>query len=155
MTRFRMSWPGRAGPGWASQAFGLRGPPELRKGASKCMVFHWFYKLLRLGVHRMRKAALDNAFPTILEFFFAFWAKIHPFDLGFIWFCERIFRRFKKWFSRWFYKVLTFGKCVAKCCSSECFSMILEAFSHFAQNFIHLTLVFIRFCERNFRRFKK
>ena len=99
---------------------------------SKCMVFHWFYKVLRFGGHTMQKASLDNAFSMFLELFFAFWLKMSQESICFIRYFDRFFGHVEKLIFYWFYKV--FGvreNATQKPSLGNAFSMILEPFSAF------------------------
>ena len=96
------------------------------------MVFHWFYKVLRFGVHTMQKASLDNAFSMFWEPFFTFWLKKMSESICFIRYFDRISGHVEKLIFHWFYKV--FGdrdNVTQKPSLANAFSMILEPFSAF------------------------
>ena len=99
---------------------------------SKCMVFHWFYKVLRLGGHTMQKASLDNAFSMILALFFAFWLQKSFNSICFIRYFDRICGHVEKLNFYWFYKVFGDRKSATRKPSlGNAFSMIWSPFPLF------------------------
>ena len=99
---------------------------------SKCIVFHWFYKVSRLGDHTMQKASVDNAFPMFLELFFAFWLKKSSKSICFIRYFDRIFRHVQKLIFHWFYKVFCVREnATRKPSLGNAFSMVLSSILRF------------------------
>ena len=97
---------------------------------SKCIVFHWFYKVSRLGDHTMQKASVDNAFSMFLELFFAFWLKKSSKSICFIRYFDRISGHVQKLIFHWFYKVFRFREnAFSKPSLGNAFPIILERFS--------------------------